>query len=319
VSEAGIVADALSTTIDTAEAYRFCRDVARREAKNFYWAFRVLPQHKSDAMCAVYAFMRRADDISDDESKPLEARRGEMAAWLQSWRASRVGAHETTDPVFLALSDTQRRFDIPDGLLEELVAGTTMDLEPTPEHAGDLEPFQTYETFEDLYRYCYLVASVVGLVCIKIFGYTDPRAEQFAEETGVAFQLTNILRDVKEDVERGRVYLPVDLLDEFGEKPVELQQLARGRTMTERERGMLATLAIRAEKYYLAANKLIPLLDRDSRAAMWVLVTIYHRLLGRIADQKMEVFRTRVSLSTAEKLSVFARGAVMAAWNRVSG
>jgi phytoene synthase len=100
---------------------------------------------------------------------------------------------------------------------------------------------------------------------------------------------------------------------------VELQQLARGRTMTERERGMLATLAIRAEKYYLAANKLIPLLDRDSRAAMWVLVTIYHRLLARIADHKMEVFRTRVSLSTAEKLSVFARGAMMAAWNRVFG
>ena len=195
-----------------------------------------------------------------------------------------------------------------------------MDLEPHLEpRTSNLEPFQTYETFEDLYRYCYLVASVVGLVCIKIFGYSDPRAEEFAEETGVAFQLTNILRDVKEDVERGRVYLPVDLLDEFGETPVELQQLARGRTMTERERGMLATLAIRAEKYYLAANKLIPLLDRDSRAAMWVLVTIYHRLLGRIADHKMEVFRTRVSLSTAEKLSIFARGAAMAAWNRVSG
>ncbi len=320
MSEAGIVADATSTTIDTAEAYRFCRDVARREAKNFYWAFRVLPQHKSDAMCAVYAFMRRADDISDDESKPIEARRGEMAAWLQSWRATRVGSYATTDPVFLALSDTQRRFDIPDSLLEELVAGTTMDLEPHLEpRTSNLEPFQTYETFEDLYRYCYLVASVVGLVCIKIFGYSDQRAEQFAEETGVAFQLTNILRDVKEDVERGRVYLPVDLLDEFGETPVELQQLARGRTMTERERGMLATLAIRAEKYYLAANKLIPLLDRDSRAAMWVLVTIYHGLLARIADHKMEVFRTRVSLSTAEKLSVFARGAAMAAWNRVSG
>jgi 15-cis-phytoene synthase len=319
VSEAGIVADATSTTIDTAEAYRFCRDVARREAKNFYWAFRVLPQHKSDAMCAVYAFMRRADDISDDESKPIEVRRGEMSSWLQSWRDSRSNATSCTDPVFLALSDTQRRFDIPDSLIEELVAGTTMDLEPSLEHhAGDLEPFQTYKTFEDLYRYCYLVASVVGLVCIKIFGYTDPHAEGFAEETGVAFQLTNILRDVKEDVERGRVYLPVDLLDEFGETPVELQQLARGRTMTERERGMLATLAIRAEKYYLAANKLIPLLDRDSRAAMWVLVTIYHRLLGRIADHKMEVFRTRVSLSTAEKLSIFARGASMAAWNRVS-
>ncbi len=196
-----------------------------------------------------------------------------------------------------------------------------MDLEPQT-YRSSPSRIQTYPTFEDLYRYCYLVASVVGLVCIRIFGYTDPRAEQYAEETGIAFQLTNILRDVKEDVERGRIYLPLDLLDEFGETPAELAELAapNPRAMTERERAMLATLAIRAEKYYLAANKLIPLLDRDSRAAMWVLVTIYHRLLARIADHKMEVFRTRVSLSTAEKLSVFARGAAKAAhelgWNR---
>jgi phytoene synthase len=191
-----------------------------------------------------------------------------------------------------------------------------MDLEPRT-GAGP----QTYETFADLYRYCYLVASVVGLVCIRIFGYTDPRAEQFAEETGVAFQLTNILRDVKEDIERNRVYIPIDLLDEFGETIPELHQLAQPspRAMTERERAMLATLAIRAEKYYLAANKLIPLLDRDSRAAMWVLVTIYHRLLARIADRKMEVFRERIRLTTAEKSAIFARGALMAAFNRVLG
>jgi phytoene synthase len=301
----------------TAEAYRFCREVARREAQNFYWAFRVLPQHKSDAMCVVYAFMRRADDISDDESKSIETRRAEMKSWLQAWRASRTSA-SSDDPVFLALGDTQRKFGIADALLEELVAGTTMDLEPNSVTNSDSE-MQTYATFEDLYQYCYLVASVVGLVSIRIFGYTDQRAEKFAEETGVAFQLTNILRDVKEDVERGRVYLPMDLMDEFGETPNELCELAAGRAMTERERGMLATLAIRAEKFYLASKKLIPLLDRDSRAAMWVLVTIYHRLLGRIADRKMEVFRERVALSTAEKLSVMARGAVMAAWNRVVG
>ncbi len=302
----------------TADAYLFCREVARREAQNFYWAFRVLPRYKSDAMCAVYAFMRRADDISDDESKSVELRRSEMAAWLEAWRKSRTTSIEptTADPVFLALADTQRRFGIPDDLLGELVAGTTMDLEPRD---SNLEPVQTYASFEDLYQYCYLVASVVGLVCIRIFGYTDARAEKLAEETGVAFQLTNILRDVKEDVERGRVYLPLDLLDEFGETTAELRELAGGRAMTERERAMLATLAIRAEKYYLASERLIPLLDRDSRAAMWVLVTIYHRLLGRIADRKMEVFRERVGISTAEKLGILARGAVMAVWNRVTG
>jgi phytoene synthase len=313
VNRAGNARDAQAVA-----AYRVCREIARREAKNFYWAFRVLPRHKSDAMCAVYAFMRRADDIADEESHPVEARRAEMQQWLDAWRESRITAiggnwQSNSDPVFIALADTQHRFNIPDALLEELVAGTTMDLEP---HASEV---QTYATFEDLYRYCYLVASVVGLVCIRIFGYTNPRAEQFAEETGVAFQLTNILRDVKEDVERERIYLPLDLLDEFGETPEELRELATGRAMTERERAMLATLAIRAEKYYLTAQKLIPLLDRDSRAAMWVLATIYHRLLGRIADHKMEVFGERIGLSTREKLGIFARGAAMAAWNRVLG
>jgi len=295
-----------------AEAYRVCREIARREAKNFYWAFRVLPQQKSDAMCAVYAFMRRADDISDDESKPIELRRMEMQQWLEAWRASRVTASD--DLVFVALGETQRRFDIPDSLLEELVSGTTMDLEPL-----EADEVQTYESFEDLYRYCYLVASVVGLVCIRIFGYSDVRAEALAEETGVAFQLTNILRDVKEDIERNRVYLPRDLMDEFGESLKDLQQLAKGRTMTERERGMLATLAIRAEKYYIAGRKLIPLLEGDSRAAMWVLMTIYHRLLGRMAQKQMDVFTERVGISTGEKLVILARGAAMAAVNRMLG
>jgi phytoene synthase len=302
--------------VGTAEAYAACREIARREAKNFYWAFRVLPKHKSDAMCAVYAFMRRADDIADDESKSVEARRVEMEEWKAAWRASRdgVSGEASADAVFVALGDTQRRFGIPDALLEELVAGTTMDLEPQAS-AGDI---QTYATFEDLYRYCYLVASVVGLVCIRIFGYTDLRAEQLAEETGVAFQLTNILRDVKEDVERGRVYLPMDMLDEFGVSVDELRALAAGRAMMERERGMLATLAIRAEKYYVAAGKLIPLLDRDSRAAMWVLVTIYHGLLGRIAARKMDVFGERVSVPVVTKVTIFARGAAMAVWYRVT-
>ena len=214
------------------------------------------------------------------------------------------------------MGDTQIKFGIPDALLEELVQGTTMDLEPNALDAGGIH---TYETFEDLYRYCYLVASVVGLVCIRIFGYSDARAEELAEQTGVAFQLTNILRDVKEDAERGRVYLPLDLMDEFGESVDEVRRLAAGRTMTERERGMLATLAIRAEKYYGAAGRLIPLLDADSRAAMWVLVRIYHRLLARIAARKMDVFKERVSVGTAEKVSILLRGGVLALWYKVAG
>ena len=310
-----------------AQAYSFCRAIARREAKNFYYAFRVLPQDKSDAMCAVYAFMRRADDLADDESKPLPQRRAEMAAWLESWRAARAlggGA----DPVFFALTDTQRRFGITDALLEDLVRGTTMDLEPQQagvsvvpvttelDEAPHTEDFQIYDTFDDLYRYCYLVASVVGLVCIRIFGYKDLAAEKLAEETGIAFQLTNILRDVEEDVARGRVYLPQDDMREAGLGPLDVVAAAQGyeagrignRSITP----LLRREGARAEAFYASAERLLPLIDADSRAALWVMVTIYHGLLKEIKAAEYPVFARRVRVSTPRKLLILGQGFLMA-------
>jgi phytoene synthase len=295
------------------QAYLECREIAKREAKNFYYSFRVLPQHKSDAMCAVYAFMRRADDIADDESLPIVERRRVMADWMADWLVVQAGG-ESDDAVFIAVRDTQRRFGISDELLGQLVQGTAMDLEVEPGGA-----VQTYATFEELYRYCYLVASVVGLVCIKIFGYSDVRAEKLAEETGIAFQLTNILRDVKEDVERGRVYLPLDLLGEFGVSLDRVKELGGGASLKVEERAMLASLGATAEGYYASAKKLLPLIDRDSRAALWVLVTIYHGLLKRIEAAKGDVFSRRVRVSTPAKLMILGQGMVMAAWNRVLG
>jgi phytoene synthase len=299
--------------VTVVEAYAICREIAKREAKNFYYAFLVLPKHKSDAMCAIYSFMRRADDIADDESLPIEQRRVVMSQWVEAWRATRGGAH-TDDPVFLALNDTQRRFEIPDKLLEELVQGTTMDLEPQPIGAKGL---QTFATFDDLYRYCYLVASVVGLVCIKIFGYSDARAEKLAEETGVAFQLTNILRDVKEDAERGRIYLPLDMLAQFQVSEDRIHALMAGAPMEARERSLLGEVGNRAEHYYESADKLLPLIDADSRAALWVLVTIYHGLLRKIERSGFEVFEHRISVPTAKKLGILAQGAARSLGNRV--
>lgn len=299
----------------TAEAYAVCRGIAHREAKNFYWAFRVLPRAKRDAICAVYAFMRRADDLADDEAMSLEARRAGMRAWVRAWRETLAG-RPTEDAVFVALGDAQRRYGIPERLLEELVQGVTMDLEP---RAVGADGVQTYADFGELYRYCYLVASVVGLVCIRIFGYTDLRAEMLAEETGVALQLTNILRDVKEDVERGRVYLPADLREEFAVTVGRVRELAAGAKMSVDDRAVLGKLGGRAEAYYGSASKLIPLLDRDSRAAMWVLATIYHRLLERIGDRGGDVFGRRVRVSRREKMWILVRGAGMAAKNRVMG
>jgi phytoene synthase len=315
---------AVAATPQTSEliaAYAECRAIAKREAKNFYYSFRVLPQHKSDAMCAIYAFMRKADDLSDDESMSLDARRAAMSAWTAAWRASRTAP--TSDPIFLAVNDTQQRFGISNDLLEQLVAGTTLDLQPQPEGVQlvtiDGRSIQLYETFAALHHYCYLVASVVGLVCIKIFGYTDRRAEQRAVDTGIAFQLTNILRDVKEDAERGRIYLSADLLLENEVSPERVLALASGATIQPNERALLRGLELHAQTLYRSADALVPLLDADSRPAMRVLVRIYHRLLDRIAADSSAVFRTRVSVPTSQKLTILGIGVLQSIKARLLG
>jgi phytoene synthase len=285
-----------------ADAYKVCRAIARREAKNFYYAFVALPTRRRNAICAVYAFMRQADDLADDESLPRDERRHRLAEWIAEWRRVSNGA-ESSDPVLIALRDATEKFQIPLSLLDELVAGTTMDLNPALSDGPD-----TYATFADLYRYCYLVASVVGLVCIRIFGYQDPRAEKLAEETGIAFQLTNILRDVAEDAGRNRIYLPLEDLVAHGVFLDALLQRAPGKPPTSNERALLATTAQRAERFYKSAQLLLPLIDPESRPALWVLVSIYQDLLQRIVQADYDVFSQRASVPTAKKLGILAMG-----------
>jgi 15-cis-phytoene synthase len=282
-------------------AYAICCAIAKREAKNFYYSFVALPAPRRNAICAIYAFMRKADDLSDDESLSRDERRRNLDKWLAGWR--NASTEPTTDPVFFAVRDAVQRFNIPLTLLDELVAGTTMDLENAQSDSPD-----TYATFSDLYRYCYLVASVVGLVCIRIFGYTDPRAEKLAEETGIAFQLTNILRDVQEDAERNRVYLPIEDLTLHAVPLDSLLQRAPATPPTANERALLAEIAQRAESYYQSAQQLLPLIDRESRPALWVLVSIYHSLLKRIESANYDVFSHRASVPTAQKLGILGLG-----------
>ncbi|AXC10612.1 Phytoene synthase [Acidisarcina polymorpha] len=306
--------------MQVAEAYQICREIARKEAKNFYYSFVALPPAKRNAICAVYAFMRHADDLSDDESLPIDQRRANLEQWLIAWREAscRETSHDgdTNDPVFVALSDAQRRFDIPNQLLEQLVEGTTMDLSREAVQGNSATgDYQTYPAFADLYQYCYLVASVVGLVCIRIFGYQDKRAEKLAEETGIAFQLTNILRDVREDAERRRVYLPREDLGRFGVSVEQLSSLGGAAPAELRE--LLRFEAERAERYYQSGRELLPLIVPDSRPAMWVLITIYHRLLHRIKASNYEVFRSRVRVPTYEKLAILAWGILRVLGNRL--
>jgi phytoene synthase len=175
-----------------------------------------------------------------------------------------------------------------------------------------------YRTLEELYHYCYLVASVVGLVTIKIFGYSDPRAEELAKRTGIAFQLTNILRDVKEDAERGRLYLPMEVLTEFGVMPEDIVSLAKGREPGPHERGLVHGFSAKAWDHYAAAGALLPLIDADSRAALWVMVKIYSGLLAKIDLRNGDVVSERVRVPTSRKLAILVQGAGMALRNRVS-
>jgi phytoene synthase len=302
-----------ATTMELNAAYAACRAIARREAKNFYYAFVALPKPKRNAICAIYAFMRKADDLADDEGLLLSDRRDKLDAWIAAWRAASAGG-ETIDPVFIAVRDAMQRYAIPLTLLDELVAGVTMDVD-----AGSHDAPDTYATFSDLYRYCYLVASVVGLVCIRIFGYSDVRAEKLAEETGIAFQLTNILRDVAEDAERNRVYLPLEDLKAHGVELDSLLHRQKGRAPTENERALLAEIGGRAEGYYASAQALMPLIDKESRPALWVLVEIYHALLKRIEKADYDVFSRRASVPMARKLAILLVGMTRMAWVRLVG
>jgi len=283
-------------------AYAACRAIAKREAKNFYYAFVALPAPRRNAICAIYAFMRQADDLADDEALSHEERRRRLDAWLDDWRGVCHGG-DSSDLVFVAVQDAVTRYSIPLNLLDELVAGVTMDLDQGASDAPD-----TYATFDGLYRYCYLVASVVGLVCIRIFGYTDSCAEKLAEETGIAFQLTNILRDVAEDAERNRVYLPLEDLAAHGITLDSLLHRTPGTSPTAAERALLKDIAQRADGFYRSAQALLPLIDRESRPALWVLVSIYHGLLKRIERADYDVFTARASVPMRQKLGILGLG-----------
>ncbi len=285
-------------------AYSVCRHIARSAAKNFYYGFAVLPRAKRNSLSAVYAFMRRCDDITDDNSLSHFDRRNKLAAWLDSVHRALAG-YPTDDALLLALADTQRRFQIPIGLLDQLAYGTAVDVEQEPASTEQSALAPRYRTFDELRQYCYGVASVVGLACIKIFGYRDPAAEALAEKCGLAFQLTNIIRDVKEDVAVGRLYFPEEDLAEFGLSAADFST-----PDVARIRPLLSKQADRAREGYQAGEALVSMVNEDSQPALWVLITIYRRLLEKIASRQYDVFTERVGLSVREKLTILGKGYV---------
>ncbi|MBI1830536.1 MAG: squalene/phytoene synthase family protein [Planctomycetes bacterium] len=267
-----------------ARSYRYCEDTTRREAGNFYPAFLLLPAPKRRSMCALYTFMRIADDLSD-EPTPTSTKRQQLADWRGGLRAALVGNYR--HPAHAALHDTVTTYRVPAKYLESLIDGVEMDLEPT-----------AYRTFAELRNYCYHVASVVGLSCIHIWGFHGGDAIRYAEYAGIAFQLTNILRDLGEDAARDRIYLPQEDLDRFGYR---VEQLHRG----ERDaafRAMMRFEVERARAYYEGGWRLLPRLSEAGRAVFLMMARTYRGLLAEIENRDYDVFASRVRVPSWKKL-----------------
>jgi 15-cis-phytoene synthase len=270
------------------EDYARCASITRRASSNFYYAFMLLPGERRRALYSVYAFCRFIDDIADDESA------ADPAALLERWRSEleRVYSGSPAHPISRALAHNVRAFGIPRRYFEEIIDGVEMDLART-----------RYECFNDLRLYCYRVASAVGLICIEIFGYHNPRARDYAEHLGVAFQLTNIIRDVSEDAARGRIYLPLEDLRRFG---VGEDEILRG-VDTYRFRRLMEFETARARSFYTEAERALPAEDRSSMLCAEAMRSIYRALLERIARKDYGVLGQRHRLSTTRKLYLVGR------------
>jgi len=279
--------NAARTNVD--QSYAWCERVARQQAKNFYYSFLLLSAPQRRAMCAIYAFMRYCDDLSDHPGVPDRA--AAIARWLEDLKAALDG-HAPDHPVWPAFTDAVDRYKIPHQYFFEMIEGVSSDLEP-----------RRLQTFDQLYDYCYHVASVVGLTIIHIFGFDAPQAVDLAEKCGVAFQLTNILRDVREDAENSRVYLPAEDFERFAVSPDTFEPRDRFLELLEFE-------AKRAREYYRQSEPLIGLVHKRSRASLRALIGIYSRLLDHIVASHYDVMARRIRVPTWEKLWVLVRSAV---------
>ena len=306
-ASAGVRLAAPDGQLNLAQSYEECHRTARAAQSNFYYAFFLLPRPKRDGLAALYAFMRLVDDVAD-EGADLAAKQRGLAKWRAALdqyitgqdqvfdgnaaMAAPVSALHGAPEVLPALVDTMQRYKMPARYLHDLISGAEMDL-----------TVQTYPTFDRLREYCYRVAGTVGLTCTHVFGFRDARALDLAEKLGLAFQLTNIIRDVHEDYKLGRVYLPQEDLQRYG---VSSEDFARAEpTLGVRE--LLRFESERAWQLYEEGSALLGLIDSDSRGALWLLVHTYSALLGRIEFLDFAVFGERVRLTKAEKMMFIAK------------
>ena len=280
-------------------AHAVCRGVTRRAARNFYYAFLVLPREKRDALCAVYAFMRHCDDLCDEPGVALAERRARLEAWRQSLHQVLAG-QATDDPVLFALAEAQKRFQIPPQLFDQLVQGTAMDLPPAEAPPGSV---LTFASFDELYDYCYHVASVVGLVTIGIFGYRDEERQQLSDATCTALQLANFWQDVLVDYGKGRIYLPLEDLRRFG---VSEDDIA-GRRATPAFLDLMRFEVERARQWFAQGLPLAGKVDRELALDVELFSRGGQEILNAIERQGYDVLRRRPVISRPRKLWLVAR------------
>jgi squalene synthase HpnC len=280
------------------ESYAECNRIARAAHSSFYLAFFGLRKEKRNALCALYAFMRLVDNVSD-EPGDLDSKRRGLARWRAMLDEATAG-HATGHLILPAIADTISRFEIPSRHFHDLILGAEMDL-----------TVASYATFDRLSEYCYRVAGTVGLTCLHVFGFRDSRAPDLAERLGLAFQLTNIIRDVRSDLEIGRVYLPEEDIERFACRAENL----RG-PVAPRVQDLLEFEADRAWRFYEEGAPLVERVDADSRATLWALIRTYSTLLARIEERGFDVFSTRVSLSSAEKAQFLLMAGMSGWWKK---
>lgn len=274
-----------------AEAQTYCEALSKRSGSNFYYSFLFLPRPQREAMCAVYAFCREVDSAVDDPPEGTNPREQ-----IQYWRRELAAAYrsEATSPVTISLSEHARRLNIPQEYFEDLLTGVEMDLTT-----------HRYDTFADLYQYCYRVASVVGLICLKVFGTRSPLARDYAVDLGLAFQLTNILRDLGPDADRGRIYLPQEDLDRFGYTEDDLLN----RRYSCRFIDLMRFECARARDFYARASQTAEALPPEDRRALTVaeiMRGVYVRILNRIERTEYRVYGPRISLAPPYRLAIAA-------------
>jgi len=271
-------------------AYDYCEQITKEEARNFYYAFITLPMRKKRAIYTAYAFCRRCDDAVDNSESTTEKKR--LLDEIENNLKSGINLDKLilqNNPIILATCAIIKEFNIPQQYFFDVIQGVRMDIE-----------FTTFNSFDEVKEYCYKVASVIGLICIKIFGYTNPKAVEYAIDFGLAMQLTNILRDILDDLNENRCYLAYEEMEKFNYSIKQLTESLYNEDFIQ----LMKFEVVRAKRYFESGSRLLPLVDIDSRICLVILSKIYSKILKKIEKSNYNIFQTNYRLNTFEKLSI---------------